>query len=319
MVKILFVGDLHLSYRPPKSRIDDYFQSSLNKLDQIFEHADGCSYVIFLGDIFHLTGRDDNQVHFVNTLIRKFSSCRVPLYSIVGNHDIAKGSIDTLPDMPLFTLFRSGAVTRLESLDFMDVKYPYTIYGYDFNKSTHDVTSNSLYSTSIGTRYIGCFHHFLHGVDSVNNELYRSAGSEFVSSTEISKLPYHLCVLGHDHREYFYERDSEVTGKIRFVSPGSMMRITSHNHEINKTPCIYRFTFDNGSISHEKISLDVKSPELVYDTMITINKEVTMAVDDLSDSFSGVTFTRFNRDDFVSSIPGQVRGFMSPYIERAGI
>ena len=88
MLKLYFVGDLHLHDVSPSSRIDDYSQAILDKLSQVFTKAkeSNVDAIIFEGDIFHKPS--GISVRYLNKVIDVFKEAHCPCYSVIGNHDV---------------------------------------------------------------------------------------------------------------------------------------------------------------------------------------------------------------------------------------
>ena len=84
-MKIGIIGDLHIAPIPEK-RIDDYFETGKNKLEQI---AQNCDAVIHLGDVFTHSKVEEKYVYDLITHLRYCSNkYGTHFYSIVGNHDV---------------------------------------------------------------------------------------------------------------------------------------------------------------------------------------------------------------------------------------
>ena len=87
VLKIAVVGDLHLNSSTPKSRVDDYPTTCINKLETLRLHLlkNGCTDLILLGDIFH---KPSQPVKFLNRVLREFllfKSSGIKVRAIAGN------------------------------------------------------------------------------------------------------------------------------------------------------------------------------------------------------------------------------------------
>ena len=116
-MRILFIGDVHLSDTNPRSRRDDYLKALLGKLDQCAELVKRHSYqhVFLLGDLFHKKKPDNNTHKMVGEVIdvlRCFPKNQT--YALVGNHDIRDGNLGCLPEQPLGVVYKSGALQPLD-------------------------------------------------------------------------------------------------------------------------------------------------------------------------------------------------------------
>lgn len=85
--KFAFVGDMHLNSSTPKSRIDDYPQTMINKLDILRNAmiARGVKYVICGGDIFHKAKQPSDFEYKVANEFLKFREAGIEVFSIFGN------------------------------------------------------------------------------------------------------------------------------------------------------------------------------------------------------------------------------------------
>ena len=83
---LLFIGDLHISSRPPSRRRDDYVEAIFGKLTQSIRIANELKLVpVILGDVFHRP-REPNEA-IKTRLIRTLAECWTDVISNVGNHD----------------------------------------------------------------------------------------------------------------------------------------------------------------------------------------------------------------------------------------
>ena len=111
-MKLGILGDLHLRASRPVNRIDDYFMTQFQKIQQAFEtFADeGCSAVLQPGDWFHDYGKDPYNI--TNDAIALLMLYRIPVYLVFGQHDIKFHNKD-ISDVPIQTLNRTDLVTQL--------------------------------------------------------------------------------------------------------------------------------------------------------------------------------------------------------------
>lgn len=113
-MNILVVGDLHLRATSPCSRVDNILETFWFKARQVVDivKSRGVCAVIFLGDVFDSPSPSLSVVweflNFVDLL-------RVPVYTIVGNHDVYGYNLETLRRCQLGQLSRLGAITLITS------------------------------------------------------------------------------------------------------------------------------------------------------------------------------------------------------------
>ncbi len=84
---LLFIGDVHVTSRPPSRRKDNYVEAIFHKLEQAIEIANQKKLVpVFLGDMFHRAIEPDETIK--TRLFRLFGEkCWTTIYANVGNHD----------------------------------------------------------------------------------------------------------------------------------------------------------------------------------------------------------------------------------------
>ena len=118
MVQVITVGDPHVSDKAPVNATDSYTDDIIEMLVWIADEAKRreVDAVILLGDIFHHKAPSRNSHQLVQKMIdvvRYYEKVGVPLWAIVGNHDLTSDRMDSLPSQPLGVLFKAG-LRRLE-------------------------------------------------------------------------------------------------------------------------------------------------------------------------------------------------------------
>ena len=98
--KTMLVGDPHFNFQTPLSRMDDYAQTTLDKIAQLKKVAmvKGVNRIIFLGDVFH---KPNQPLPYLIKLIQALTEIKeqgIDLFTINGNsHDVFNDRQDTLP------------------------------------------------------------------------------------------------------------------------------------------------------------------------------------------------------------------------------
>ena len=82
---IAFVGDIHLQFNNPTSRIDNYFEAILNKILQIMKIN---KYIVSLGDLFSNPVLDIQGTMMFIELLKKYKEQGGTWIEIIGNHTI---------------------------------------------------------------------------------------------------------------------------------------------------------------------------------------------------------------------------------------
>lgn len=100
-MRALFYTDIHISGQTPVHRIDDYPQTMLGKLAEVYRMAEseGVDVVLYGGDLF-----DTHKVYsypILTRVIDTIGSSHCPTYAIAGQHDLRGYSASTLPGSAL--------------------------------------------------------------------------------------------------------------------------------------------------------------------------------------------------------------------------
>ena len=117
MTQLTFItaNDPHISDVNPRSRVDDFKASILNKLMQVGAvcrelNVDGA---ILTGDLFNLKRPVQNSHGLVRELVKVFRSFNCPIYMVEGNHDLWANNVDSVEEQPLGVLFEDGTLIRM--------------------------------------------------------------------------------------------------------------------------------------------------------------------------------------------------------------
>ena len=108
---IAFVGDMHIQFSNPVSRVDNYFMAVINKLRQILDSND---VVVSLGDMFSNPVLDIQGTLVVIELLKRFKDKGGIFIEIMGNHTIYSWNISTLGKTTL------GLLHKLDLLKILD-------------------------------------------------------------------------------------------------------------------------------------------------------------------------------------------------------
>ena len=202
--KITIVGDVHIGNQV-RSRKDDYFETCLLKLREIFSKS---TNVIFLGDLFNTPTLELYKIQRVATLFLEFS--HVNKYAIIGNHDVYNMNIQTLDRTALGLLSYFGL--RILTPDDNGIE----ICGKTFD--TLPLRFDDITDDATRTSDILLGHHFfcLPCEDSLQTQYFH-------------KSSYKAIFLGHDHKEY------EPQDKV--YRPGSLLRNAATEYNFSRKPC----------------------------------------------------------------------------------
>ncbi|MDO5300935.1 MAG: metallophosphoesterase family protein [Tissierellia bacterium] len=228
-MRFLYFTDTHIRGTNPKSRLDNFFESMMEKLreigDLVEEHE--VDYILHGGDLFD---RPDISISVVSAVAQILQSYDRPIYTISGNHDIfghnpvtlhrtvlgllnALGVVQLVQDEPLL-LEKEGTRVQLSGA-------PY-IYGID--RPEH----RELYRIE---KRFPCDYaiHLVHGFLSdaaINPQIPHTVTSDILDTQA------DLTLSGHVHGGFKLQ---EIEGK-KFLNPGALARISNATFELRRIP-----------------------------------------------------------------------------------
>lgn len=219
MGRIAFVCDIHADNNRVKSRIDDSRETTMEKLEQIRERcAERDVTDVFLeGDVFNRPNVTIECVSQMGAEFMKFRQSGIAVHSIVGNHDIYRNDLATLPNTALGLLGQFGAIDLMEktweSDDFVVVPchYTQTPKKAPAGEKTAILMAHAFYNQSD-----------LFANDFANN----------IPKETMEKLGYDYAFLGHDHEEHPVTK----CGKTTIVRSGSLLRMTRNGYNHDRKP-----------------------------------------------------------------------------------
>ena len=267
-----FVGDLHLTDINPKSRIDNYPLSILEKLEDIFSKArdENVDAIFFLGDIFHKPS--GLSTRYLNKVIETFQKSPCKCYTIIGNHDIPYNRLEDVENTSLGILFKSKA---LYHLDRYCIQPDIVIYGYDYGNDISQVEKpDNRVKISI------CLSHS-YGEDIS----FGSSGKpEFFRWSSLNLNPFDYYILGHDHS---YHQPKNIFLNSVVYRTGALSRQTSGITDIKRVPKILKMTVDNSdNIEFSELEVKHLPPEQCFN-FHALNKDQDSKID-LSSSLEDV-------------------------------
>lgn len=119
MTKIICVGDIHMSDRPPSSATESYGDDLVQMLLWIADYANKieADAVVWAGDIFH--HKQPSRTSHATVLrmievVQYYQAHGLDLRIVVGNHDISNDVLDSVREkQPLGVLLESTGATEL--------------------------------------------------------------------------------------------------------------------------------------------------------------------------------------------------------------
>jgi len=265
LVKLLVIGDVHICDHSPGRRNDGYKKAIMDKLEECVDIAKNreATHVLFLGDIFHNKAANRVSHRLVQEVGDLLSRFKVPVYILVGNHDITDGSLDTLIKQPLGVLRFIPNVTLLETLpvaldDDIDI---YPIAG------TSPFTMDDFSVSGKNKRDILAVHQSIApdilSEDEVLRDIFHDA------ATVVNKTDINIILYGHIHRsDGMYAKMRKDGTKAVFSNLGSICRLTINDDDVYKKPEVLVLEFlpnEDRTVNSEIIPLQkVIPPDEAY-------------------------------------------------------
>lgn len=218
-MKVLIIGDMHLSVKKPVGRIEnDWLDVIVDKISQIEDIyiKNKCEKTLCLGDVFH-----NSQEFLIESYFRRLKCFfeKINLYSIVGNHD--SKAVDSNVDKTSFGMFPIKIDWEMDNLP---------IKGYSY-------ANRDKFFTDRNPEIIAT-HDYI-ALDAV------SFPFPIRSIKEVQHLPK-LALIGHNHsfNDFTYKG-------LRFYQPGAIIR---RNRNDTFKPRVSILNTDNLEIT----SIDLK-------------------------------------------------------------
>jgi len=252
----LVVGDPHLASKNPRSRKDQYSITVLDKLrqiGQIVKETEDMRFVLLLGDLFHLKDQPHYYTSVVAQILRKMG---VPVYTIIGNHDIYWDRIDSIGKTPVSILMASGVLKWLDVIKIGNL----FIRGYDYQRI---VTLNPESHSGTTMAVAHAFYRFEHSVDGTIDE------------QSIEDAGYDYLLLGHDHMPY----SPLQRGKTSILRPGSLTRGTIHDYNMTRDVQVYVMHVDDtGPLMYRPHILNVQPASDIFKEASLSGRDVRKSV-----------------------------------------
>ncbi len=250
-MKFLITGDLHLRGSSPENRIDDFFESQINKMEQIFKLAteNKCEMILCPGDVFDNPRPSFDVLEYYIKLFKKYNTnCDggIQFLTVWGQHD---------------QRFRTKERTALKLMDSLG--YMKTIDGYT---SLNSMCGIDLYGCSYGDEILIPKHDDLFNILLIHKTILdkqKWIGQEdyLLSDKVFKKYPYDLIISGDWHHPVFYQYKKQT-----ILNCGCLVRKTVA--EADLIPHIYIL-----DINEEDLTYSLKKIELLYEPAEKVFRE----------------------------------------------
>ena len=243
----VFITDCHLTKQPPSSRIDDYLQTILDKIDWVCKFCKEENALLFIGgDIFKSPIMSAGVAY---KFLQVLENNDIVAYVITGNHDVRFYSQDMVQESLLGLVYKTGQVVCLDNkvveLDGVTVG---SIWFADGGIPKSDVVlSHRTYFNK-------------------KDRLYQDP--EVFAGSDVK-----LVLAGHDHDNF----PELMIGKTRLVRPGAIARCSAHKENIERPIVLAYFevTFEDGV----RFVKYIKVPHKPFDSIFFQKSKVDSVLD----------------------------------------
>jgi len=255
-MKLLLVGDLHLTGRTPISRTDDFPETQYKKMNQIVDIAGGDKYILQAGDFF-----DSYSPSFrvINRYIQLLNSPSLYCFCVMGQHDLYLWSLTGIERTALSILESSNCVDIIRDCYTLDRDHVCKIYGCSWGQEIPKIRDANKFNILVIHKNIGDKPLF-HGHDLEHPRRF------------LNKYGFDLILCGDYHFPFEYSNENRL-----IINTGTISRKSITEKDIKPSVVLY----DTETRKHEWI-------ELKHDSNPFVNREREHKVEgtlDMSDFF----------------------------------
>lgn len=257
-MRLLVVADTHLRGTAPQGRRDDFFATCLAKLAEVVDLTEslGVDALLHLGDVFD---RPDLAPGVVREFVLVLRRCRVPVYGIVGNHDVYGHNPDSLSRTLLglvealggLRLLARGEVVRLGGGGDLTVQLTGAPFRYDIDSGDgEDYVVKKEAGADVAI-------HMAHGMLLEKPWV---AGLDYTLIDRVApRTEADLTLVGHYHLGYSRLPLEPVPGRL-FANPGALVRLDATLPEITRHPQVLLVEVEGRGIGLRAIPLRSARP-----------------------------------------------------------
>jgi exonuclease SbcD len=253
-MRFLLLTDTHIRGTNPQNRKDNFMLTLLTKLEEVMNLVvlHNVDYVLHNGDIFD---RPDVAPSIVREFALVFKKCPVPIYGIIGNHDIYAYNPDTvsrtmlglIDSLGMIRLIGAGEKVFLEKGQ-VTVQLTGQPFHYDIDRRNRTADYCILKDSRADYAL-----HMVHGM-LLKRPFFE--GIPYTLIDDILDTEADVTFSGHYHGGYNLV---EVNNKY-FVNPGSLVRINNSLSELSRHPQVAIVDFTTEGIGFEFIKLKTALP-----------------------------------------------------------
>lgn len=259
-MNILIIGDIHFRLNNPMSRKDDLkevFEDKFNQIRNLIKEKD-VKYVITTGDVFDKAKVTNETLWFAHDLIQ---SLKIPVISIVGNHDMIGNSINN---------HKLSSLYLLQKLcDNLIIEPNYLIK--DLNIIGNNYGNDNFIIDNINKSYKNII--VTHSMITENVQMFDTIKAEDIITNA------DLIITGHNHSKFHI-------GKV--YNPGALIRLTTGKGDMDRV--VEVGILDSDTLNIEKIPLKITPYSDIFEVKEVVKKQ-EFIMKELSESMSTITTT----------------------------
>lgn len=280
-MKLGLIGDFHLTNRGPERRLDNYFQTGLDKFAQALQifKANNCDEVLQAADLVDApTVSNRVKAEIIRTIKENWGK---PIYCCYGNHDISGHSSSTVPNSPL-AVFESAGVIKLVSekpelihwdrnKEGFGDRTPVYVYGSSFGEEVPVPEQPGVFNILITHRMLG------------DRPLYPGQPLESPRAFLKAYPDYSFVFCGHYHYAFQDRLNDQV-----MINAGAMLRRNLTDLKFGLEPSVV--IFDTCTLKYEIFPLKVQPVKEIFNLAVKEvkdSKSLTQLVEDLKEQMSG--------------------------------
>lgn len=231
-MKILFFTDTHIRGFNIKSRKDNFLETLKLKFDEVFNLAEEnkVDYILHGGDFFD---KPDVSVSIVSEFAELLNKCKIPIYTICGNHDVFGHNPDTmhrsmiglLNSVDILNILEEGDIKFLEK-NGIRVQLTGQPYTYDIDEERNI----SKYIVDQVEDKVDYSIHMVHGM-LLDKPFIKEVPHTLIEDVA-KKTKASITFSGHYHTGFGVKNIDDKY----FINPGSLIRMSSAYEEVKRKP-----------------------------------------------------------------------------------
>ncbi len=249
-MKLLLSSDWHLRNKNPENRIDNFFETQLNKIEQVFQifTEKECDYILQAGDLFDSPRPSFDVLEFYVRLFNKYNISNKNFFTVAGQHDTYYRSIE------------KTAFKLMETLNYSTICKKETLgegihlYGVSWGDEIPEIQN------------IDNFNILLIHKTIINKQQFPGQ-EDYLQSDKLFKHGFDIVIAGDNHNPVFYQHEDQT-----ILGCGTIVRKTIA--EAGLFPHIYILTINENTLTYSlnKIELKYEPAEKVFNSE-SLNKE----------------------------------------------